>query len=367
MGRLGPEGRNGLYCREVDVDRFPALAGWRGLNDSRVRDHFGGTLYAFVPDWGPVEEILLNLGLDYQVVFLGIDAAATIRSRLQAGVPTLFYLWSPHSLNAQFVLSRIQLPPYSRALYEQGRSDFPMDVLEKLAAKNLSEISREVSTVYNRFTLETATQESLQLAIDFGGETVVQAVCGWLSTEENVAVWRSWLLDDRVSCLLTRPTVRIEPDSESVPLSTPIRVRLSAYDIHSLPITRADISLVFDGRSIPMQWRRGSSDYIADVPAELTAAPGRYDLVVSANNTWNKTAGPGTSCELLSRTVTIHEPLRTSWILAGAGAAAVVVTGGLFIVVRKRHANLQAIMVLLFTEVPRPYPRLSVLLLGAAR
>jgi hypothetical protein len=92
VGALGPLGRNGLYCRNDDVDRFPALAGWRGLNDSAVRAYFGGRLYAFVPGWGPVEEILLNLGLHYKVVFLGIEAAMTIRSRLQAGLPTLFYL-----------------------------------------------------------------------------------------------------------------------------------------------------------------------------------------------------------------------------------------------------------------------------------
>ena len=68
-----------------------------------------------------------------------------------------------------------------------------------------------------------------------------------------------------------------------------------------------------------------------------------------ANNAWDET-GPAPSCELLRRTIIVREGL-TTWILVGAAAAAAVVLGGLLVVVRKRHAHLQAIMVMLFTEV----------------
>ncbi len=160
-----------------------------------------------MPGWGPVEEILLNLGLDYKVVFLGTEAAMRIKSRLQAGVPTLFYLWSPHSLNAQFSLSRIQLPPYStRARFEEGRSDFPTDVLEKLAAKNLAEISPNVASLFAQITMETATQERLLFAIDAGRQTVMEAVCGWLTVEENTGVWRRWLNDHTDQPPVVRPS-----------------------------------------------------------------------------------------------------------------------------------------------------------------
>jgi hypothetical protein len=49
--------------------------------------------------------------------------------------------------------------------------------------------------------------------------------------------------------------------------------------------------------------------------------------------------------------VIVKEGLSTSWILAGAGGSAILVLGGLVVLVRKRHAHLQAIMVMLFTEV----------------
>jgi hypothetical protein len=146
--------------------------------------------------------------------------------------------------------------------------------------------------------------------------------------------------------------VHIEPNAESVPIATLIRVHLFATDVDDLPIpfTRSEISLGFGGRNIPVQWSRGSNKYVADVPAELTAQPGPYDLVVRASNAWDE-AGPASSCELLRRTIIVQEGLNTTWIVVGAAAAAVVVLGGLLVVIRKRNAHLQAIMVMLFTEV----------------
>ena len=131
-----------------------------------------------------------------------------------------------------------------------------------------------------------------------------------------------------------------------------VRWPMRAHDVDGLPInsTRAEISFAFGGSKIPVQWNRGSNEYVADVLADFTKQPERYDLVVSASNAWNKT-GSATSCELLRRTITVKEGLGTNSILGGAGGAAVVVICGLVIVVRKRHAHLQAIMVMLFTEV----------------
>ena len=115
---------------------------------------------------------------------------------------------------------------------------------------------------------------------------------------------------------------------------------------------------MFGNQAISVQWSRGSNEYVAVVPAELTRQPGRYDLVVNATNSWNEMAGQATSCELLRRTVTVlpvEKGLDTNVIMAGAGAAAVFVVGGSVFLVHKRHAHLQAIMVMLFTEVSPPF------------
>ena len=46
-------------------------AGWRGLRNSEVRQHFNSTIYAFVPEWGDVEALMRGLGLDYRVHYMG--------------------------------------------------------------------------------------------------------------------------------------------------------------------------------------------------------------------------------------------------------------------------------------------------------
>ena len=175
-------------------------------------------------------------------------------------------------------------------------------------------------------------------------------------------------VESLLSCLHSRDTVLIEPDAESVPMSNPIHVRFFAKDADDLPVnfTRVEVNFLFAdqdpdrrGRAdqtIPFSWSRGSNEYVADVSAELTSQPGRYDLVISASSAWNETAGQVTSCELLRRTIIVTEGLSTSWIFAGASVASVLVVGGLWIFVRKKHAHLQAIMLMLFKEVTIQMP-----------
>jgi hypothetical protein len=182
--------------------------------------------------------------------------------------------------------------------------------------------------------------------------TVVQlAAVGSLSSSLHSEVRVVTNVQSLLSCRHTRAAVRIEPNAESVPIAALLRVHVFAKDVDDLPInfTRAEISLMFGAQTIPMQWSRGSNDYFAAVPAELTAQPGRYNLLVRASNAWNET-GPIASCELLRRTVIVQEGLNTRWILAGAAATAVLVIGGLVILVRKRGAHLQAIMIMVLTE-----------------
>jgi hypothetical protein len=201
FGPLGVLGRNGWFCREADVDRWNALAGYRGLRDPQVRRHFNGTFLAFEAEgWGPNKELLTNLDLRYDVAYLGAAAAAdAIRARLDAGLATFFYLWSPHAFNARYSLNRIQLPAYTPALFKLGLSDYPTDVLEKVAAKTLSEHASDVAKVYSLFRIDNLAQESMLAAID-SGLSAMQATCAWMRKEENAAVWTAWFPVATLAC-----------------------------------------------------------------------------------------------------------------------------------------------------------------------
>jgi hypothetical protein len=180
-------------------------------------------------------------------------------------------------------------------------------------------------------------------------ETLLSVEAQSDATNLRSVVTVTTVMESLLSC--DHSLVSVELDV--VPIATPIRVQLFVNDVDSFPVryTRVEINLIFGGRNIPVQWNRGSNEYVADVPAALTGQPGLYNLVLSASNAWNGSAGRVTSCELLRRTITVKEGLSTNWILVGAGTAAVVVVGALALVVRKRHAHLQAILTMLLTEM----------------
>jgi glycine betaine/proline transport system substrate-binding protein len=200
FGRLGVLGRKGWFCRDADVDRWNALAGYRGLRDPEVRRHFSGSFLAFERSWGPNQELMTNLDLRYDIAYLGADRAAdAIRARLDAGLATFVYLWSPHAFNSRYSLNRIQLPPYSPLQFEHGLSDYPMDVLEKVGAKTLSERTPDVAELYTRFFIDNSAQESMLAAMD-SGLSAMQAACTWMRTEENAAIWGAWLPVTKLAC-----------------------------------------------------------------------------------------------------------------------------------------------------------------------
>ncbi len=271
------------------------------------------------------------------------------------------YATGGHAFNTTYNLSMV----WSTGFAPQQREDWSSIYTEQMSLAGhqvrwllppSNDSYVDLDAVSKRFTV--TKQYPLQLRLDCAGgrpciadgdtiETVV-IIGSAINAQSEIRIMTE--VEAVLSCKKTR--TGIEGSVEGVHVSSAIRVWLYAIDIDGLPInqTEAEIRLAFGDRNVPMQWSRGSNMYVAAVPAELTLQPGQYDLVMSASNAWGET-GPATSCELLRRTITVKEGLSTSWIVAGAGGSAVVVVGGLVILVRKRRAHLQAIMGLLFTEV----------------
>ena len=206
-------------------------------------------------------------------------------------------------------------------------------------------------TLRHEFTVRLACQAGEQSCAADGDDitTVVQLASSrdsHLRSEAQVVTHVQSLL----SCLRTQ--VHTDLDFEHVSIATPIRIKVFAIDVDNLPVkfTRAEIDVVLGVRPISLRWNRGSNEYVADAPAELLSQPGSYELKVTASNASQET-GPAAQCVLLRRVVIVKEGLSTIWIMAGAGGSAILVLGGLVVLARKRHAHLQAIMVMLFTEV----------------
>jgi hypothetical protein len=198
-------GRNGWYCSENEVEKWWDLAGWRGLQQRSVFEHFGGIFYAFGerndPTWGPNEKMIKNLNLNYSVTFMGDEAETVLYTRLSSNLSTLFYLWTPHPFLAKFQLNRIALPAFKNAaLFSGGKTDFPTDTLEKVASKTLNELAPQVYQMYSRFSLENSDQVEMLDETDKLGSTMM-AACAWLTSPDHEEFWKeAWIPKEEFLC-----------------------------------------------------------------------------------------------------------------------------------------------------------------------
>lgn len=191
-GPLGVLGRNGLYTSEALVDASPDLAGWRGLKNARSAELFNHTLVAFDKDWGDPEKLLSKLDLPYAVEYRGADADKYITDKLAKGEPILAYLWDPHRLLTMFALNRVQFPAYTTdELFYDGCTDFPNDVLLKLASNNLRTISPVANTLLLRFTITNAEQSGIMNSVADDGPDPFSASCAWLKSHRTR--WQDWI------------------------------------------------------------------------------------------------------------------------------------------------------------------------------
>ena len=201
------------FCTNADVDKYPALAGYRGLQDPDVADYFNHTIYSPEGPCEPTDEETCvddrnqtKKGLYYeqlnQIEYWHLTRKFSmhwkfderqIAERLNKTVPTLFYLWEPHGLFSRYDLSRIEMPKYSTELkFLSGATEWPRWVLEKVESYILSSLAPDVHSLLSKFTVTTEQQQSMMAEVDDGSD-VFTTTCNWLKSNDlahaNTASW----------------------------------------------------------------------------------------------------------------------------------------------------------------------------------
>ncbi len=69
------------------MERWPAVAGWRGLKDPAVREYFNNTFYAFEKVYGKEELLLPFLNMSYQISYGGSDAEGAYQGETRCRPP----------------------------------------------------------------------------------------------------------------------------------------------------------------------------------------------------------------------------------------------------------------------------------------
>jgi hypothetical protein len=159
-------------------------------------------------------------------------------------------------------------------------------------------------------------------------ETVLGVATQSDQAELRSAVTFTAVVESLLSCEHSK--VWVELDVRSVPQSSAIRVHLKAYDVDNLPVaqTRAEVEFHFDGQALPVQWSRGSHEYTADVPADLTENAGEYELNVTAVSGWTLSGGT-VGCVLFRRSITVTSDAKQI-VLASCLAALLVLSAAVF-------------------------------------
>lgn len=205
-GLIGPVGEIGWFMPSYMVDREPALATWEGFADPALAGLFAtaetgdkGQFLSGDPSWTIYDEqIIANLGLPLEIVYVGSEAGilASLDAAYSREDPVLFYFWTPHSAFGTYDLTRVALPAYSDECYARDADggidcDYPEDALFKIVNADLAENAPDADHFLRAMSYSTADQISMLAAIENDGMSVEDAAAQWI--EANESVWSAWL------------------------------------------------------------------------------------------------------------------------------------------------------------------------------
>ncbi len=203
LGELGAIGQIGWFVPTYVVEEFPEMASWEGLKGNEevfatAETGDSGQFLAADPSFVQFDEhIIRNLGLDFEVIQSGSEAAqlAAVQAALEREEPVLFYFYTPHWMHFQYDLTMVELPEWTEeceAKPEEERDcGYPEDVLLKAANAELADRLPDVHTFLSNMTMENEWQDEITFAMDVEGLDGREAAQQWVDAHE--ADWQAWL------------------------------------------------------------------------------------------------------------------------------------------------------------------------------
>lgn len=209
MGETGMQAIEEWWYPAYMEETCPGLPDWEALND--CADQFAtpetaplGRYLGGAVTWGGFDEERIEaLGLDFEVVHAGTDAAlfAELESAYQRRAPIVLWLWAPHWAPIKYEGSFIEFPPYTPECYSDpswgSNPDLahdcgkPTGPIWKVAWSGVEEKWPGAAAAIEAFTLENAEMGDMVGRVDLDGETIEAVVAEWLAANEDR--WRSWI------------------------------------------------------------------------------------------------------------------------------------------------------------------------------
>lgn len=202
-GSTGIDGIIGWFIPPWMAEQYPDIVDGANLNkyaDLFVTSESGGKGQLLLGDPSFVtsdQGIINGLGLDYNVVYAGSEAALieAFRKAEANRTPLIGYFYSPQWFLAEVPLLEVKLPAWTDgcdADPEKITCGYaPYSPLDKIISKSLEEKAPKAAQFIKNFQWTAAEQNKVAYYITNDGMTRADAAKKWV--EENEAVWKPWV------------------------------------------------------------------------------------------------------------------------------------------------------------------------------
>lgn len=190
-------------------EQCPGLPDWQALNDCAAAFATPETgakgRYLGAPvTWGGFdEERIAALGLNYEVIHAGTDAAmfAELEAAYQRKAPVLMWVYAPHWAPLKYEGEWVKFPPYEPACYTDPAwgpnpnathdCGKPSGPIWKVAWSGLPEKWPGADKAIRAFHIDNDTMGGLIAQVDLDGKSVEDVVNAWM--DANEATWKPWI------------------------------------------------------------------------------------------------------------------------------------------------------------------------------
>ncbi len=193
-----------LYMKE----KCPGLPDWKALNDCAEAFSTPETAPKGRYLGGPVtwagfdDERAEALGLDYEVIHAGTDAAlfAELQSAYERKAPWLGWIYTPHWAPIKFEGEWVEFPRYSDECYSDpawgGNPDMAYDCgkprgwIKKVGWKDGEQKWTCAYEAIRNFRIDNQAIGAMIIAVDLEGKSIDDVVENWI--KDNESTWRGW-------------------------------------------------------------------------------------------------------------------------------------------------------------------------------